>query len=118
MDAAEIVETATGTVPRGEGWYVLNVKQARWQHNVAFGANLSFQGDVRFAEFGINLGVLEPGQPACMYHAEENQEGFLARYLIDEAARRHGASVSADTSEPEQAYADVPEDVDGPAPAF
>ena len=26
---------------------------------------------------GINLAVLEPGQPNCMYHGEDEQEDFL-----------------------------------------
>ena len=26
---------------------------------------------------GINIGVLQPGQPACMYHGEDDQEDFL-----------------------------------------
>ena len=31
----------------------------------------------RFSQLGFNIGVLWPGQPACMYHREPNQEGFL-----------------------------------------
>jgi uncharacterized cupin superfamily protein len=31
----------------------------------------------RFPQLGFNIGVLWPGQPACMYHREPNQEGFL-----------------------------------------
>jgi uncharacterized cupin superfamily protein len=31
----------------------------------------------RFAELGINLRVLEPGQPASVYHVESVQEDFL-----------------------------------------
>jgi uncharacterized cupin superfamily protein len=78
MSEAEIVETETGDVPRGEGWYVLNAKRARWQHYGSFGgSDLSFQGDVRFTDVGVHLGVLQPGEPACMYHYEDNQEGFL-----------------------------------------
>jgi uncharacterized cupin superfamily protein len=36
-----------------------------------------FEGEARFPMLGINLNVLQPGQPACMYHGEEDQEGFL-----------------------------------------
>lgn len=75
---AEIESTASGDVPRGAGWYVLNAQRARWQHMPGFGgSDLSFQGDERFGEVGVHLGVLEPGEPACMYHAEDAQEGFL-----------------------------------------
>ena len=65
-----------GLVPEGEGWFVLNAQDAAW-HDGDFGAYTSFQGDVRFPQLGINIGVLMPGQPACMYHREDNQEDFL-----------------------------------------
>jgi uncharacterized cupin superfamily protein len=75
---AEIESTPDGDVPRGKGWYVLNACRARWQHMPGFGgSDLSFQGDERFQELGIHLGVLQPGEPACMYHVEDHQEGFL-----------------------------------------
>jgi uncharacterized cupin superfamily protein len=78
MPEAEIVETEHGDVPRGDGWYVLNAKRARWRHFGSFGgSDLSFQGDVRFPDVGVHLGVLRPGEPASMYHYEDNQEGFL-----------------------------------------
>ncbi len=78
MDEAEIVTTEHGDVPRGEGWYVLNARRAQWQHSPGFGgSDLSFQGDVRFPEVGFHVGVLQPGEPACMYHREDTQEGFL-----------------------------------------
>jgi uncharacterized cupin superfamily protein len=78
MDEAEIVTTEHGDVPRGEGWYVLNAQRAQWQHSPGFGgSDLSFQGDLRFPEVGFHVGVLQPGEPACMYHREDTQEGFL-----------------------------------------
>jgi uncharacterized cupin superfamily protein len=33
--------------------------------------------DARFEEVGVNIRVLEPGQPASLYHAESAQEDFL-----------------------------------------
>ena len=36
-----------------------------------------FEGDPKFSELGINIGVMQPGQPACMYHGENAQEDFL-----------------------------------------
>ena len=65
-----------GLAPRGEGWFVLNAKEARWLDG-DFGAFTRFEGDVRFPQIGINIGVLQPGQPACMYHGEDEQEDFL-----------------------------------------
>jgi uncharacterized cupin superfamily protein len=75
---AEIVSTPDGEVPRGEGWYVLNAKRPRWLHLGSFGgSDCYFEGDERFEEFGFHLGVLAPGEPISMYHAEDHQEGFL-----------------------------------------
>src|SRR4029450_4201694 len=33
--------------------------------------------EARFPQFGINIQVLEPSQPNCMYHGENAQENFL-----------------------------------------
>jgi uncharacterized cupin superfamily protein len=54
----------------------LNAREARWLDG-QFGAYTRFEGEDRFPRLGINIGVLEPGQPACMYHGEDEQEDFL-----------------------------------------
>jgi uncharacterized cupin superfamily protein len=74
---ATLVETEHGLVPRGEGWFVLNARDAAWERSERNGEWCTFEGDVRFAQLGINLNVLQPGQPVALYHAEETQEGFL-----------------------------------------
>ena len=63
-------------VPEGDGWFVLNARQARWLTG-DFGAYTRFEGETRFPHLGFNIGVLQPGQPACYYHAEDEQEDFL-----------------------------------------
>lgn len=68
--------TPGGKVPAGEGWFVLNAREALWQEG-DFGAYTRFEGEPRFAQLGFNIGVLAPGQPACYYHAENEQEDFL-----------------------------------------
>jgi uncharacterized cupin superfamily protein len=73
---ARLEETDSGLVPRGEGWFVVSAREARWQEG-AFGAYTRFEGDVRFPQVGVNLSVLAPGQPSCMYHGEDEQEDFL-----------------------------------------
>jgi uncharacterized cupin superfamily protein len=66
-----------GLVPQGEGWFVLNAQEARWLEG-EFGAYTRFEGpNARFPALGVNIGVLAPGQPACMYHGEDEQEDFL-----------------------------------------
>jgi quercetin dioxygenase-like cupin family protein len=74
---APLERTPEGLVPRGEGWFVVNAREARWRHTDRFGSDTPFEGDVRFPEIGINVGVLQPGQPNAYYHGEESQENFL-----------------------------------------
>lgn len=74
---AKVAATETGLVPEGEGWYVLNARESQWQRSEENGAWCHFEGDVRFAQLGMNVNVLEPGQPLCAYHAEDTQEDFL-----------------------------------------
>lgn len=58
-------------------WWVRNVRDLRWQEN-ELGATCEFdKHQDRFEEFGINVTVLQPGQPMTMYHQERYQEGFL-----------------------------------------
>jgi uncharacterized cupin superfamily protein len=77
VQEARLVRTENGLEPEGEGWYVLNAREAKWYENDEFGSWVNFEGDVRFAQVGFNVAVLAPGQPACMYHGEEDQEAFL-----------------------------------------
>jgi uncharacterized cupin superfamily protein len=57
-------------------WFVKNVAEADWKTG-HFGAYTTFEGEVRFQQLGFNIGVMEPGQPACWYHREGNEEDFL-----------------------------------------
>jgi uncharacterized cupin superfamily protein len=77
MDSEAPLEPSDGgLVPVGEGWFVLNARKARWLDG-EFGAYTRFEGEARFPQVGINIGVLAPGQPACFYHGENEQEDFL-----------------------------------------
>jgi uncharacterized cupin superfamily protein len=59
-------------------WFVVNVRDAEWESKGEFGVRTRFESPgARFANFGITVQVIEPGQPSGLYHAEETQEGFL-----------------------------------------
>jgi uncharacterized cupin superfamily protein len=78
---ARLAETSDGLVPETEGWFVVNAREARWLHNENFGSAVTFEGgDARFREFGINIQLLMPGEPNCLYHGENAQEDFLVLY--------------------------------------
>jgi len=67
-----------GSAPAGPGWFVVNTSKARWQAD-AFGRFALFEDReaAKFEHLGVNIGVLEPGQPSCMYHEEDDEEDFL-----------------------------------------
>jgi uncharacterized cupin superfamily protein len=69
--------TKFGLAPDGDGWFVLNARDSRWRDAGRLGKFCNFEGKKRFPQLGINLNVLEPGQPMGMYHREGHQEGFL-----------------------------------------
>jgi uncharacterized cupin superfamily protein len=75
---APLEPTGHGVLPSGEGWFVLNAKDARWHLEGTGGKLTFFEGDrAGFKQLGINVSVLEPGQPMAMYHWEDEQEDFL-----------------------------------------
>jgi hypothetical protein len=72
---AQLVETERGLVPEGDGWFILNALEAQWwKRRVTV---CDFEGEPRFRQLGINLTLLEPGEPMTMYHWEADQEDFL-----------------------------------------
>jgi uncharacterized cupin superfamily protein len=89
VEEARLGAADSGLTPATEGWFVVNVGDAAWLTNEAFGGRCVFEADVpvvrnrpelethRFPDLGITLAVLEPGKPSGLYHAESNQEDFL-----------------------------------------
>ena len=73
---ASLQQTGDGLVASGEGWFVLDAREAQWRYREGK-AVLSFEGDGEFAQLGIALIVLAPGEPMAMYHWETDQEDFL-----------------------------------------
>jgi uncharacterized cupin superfamily protein len=91
---APLEPAGQGRAPGGPGWFVLNARDARWREG-AFGAFTPFEaeGELRFPQVGINIAVLQPGEPSCLYHREDAQEDFLVLYgecllLIEGEERR------------------------------
>jgi uncharacterized cupin superfamily protein len=166
---APLTEVEGGLAPGGEGWFVLNAREARW-FDGKMGAFTPFAGESRFEQLGFNLAILRPGEPNSMYHAESAQEDFLVlsgeclllvegeerrlkawdfvhcppetehafvgtgdrpclivmigartegrgvRYAVSDLARKHGAGVEMETTDPREAYAAFAEDRPVPCP--
>ena len=79
---AKLVESESGLEPEDGGWFVVNARDAAWwRQRDIFGFGCRFENpesaSARFPEVGINLRVLQPGEPNCRYHAESTQEDFL-----------------------------------------
>jgi uncharacterized cupin superfamily protein len=74
---APLERTEHGVRPVGDGWFVVNARDLRWFES-ELGLYTMFDSDeARFDQVGVNIGILRPGEPNCMYHAEEAQEDFL-----------------------------------------
>jgi uncharacterized cupin superfamily protein len=79
---ARLERTEHGLSPQGEGWYVLNMRDAEWRHAGGRGAVCivgdDFEGWRRDADqLGFNPFVLQPGERMSLYHREADQEAFL-----------------------------------------
>lgn len=90
---AKLTETDSGLVPDGDGWFVVNLADAAGKTSPRAGYAMPFEGADAFPHFGINVHVVNPGQPASLYHAEEAQEAFLVLQgecvlIVDDQERR------------------------------
>jgi len=74
---AEVKKTEHGSVATGDGWFVVNARDARWYHIDGRSAFCDLEGDQDFPQLGVNVQVLLPGVPMAMYHWEVDQEDFL-----------------------------------------
>lgn len=81
VSESKLETTEHGLVPAGEGWYVLNMRDAEWRHADGRGAVCvvldQFEGERQAEQLGVNPFVLMPGEPMAMYHWEADQEAFL-----------------------------------------
>jgi uncharacterized cupin superfamily protein len=88
VEEAALAEVESGLTPQGDGWFIVNMRDAAWLVNESFGARCVFEADTpvvrgsgldlhRFPQLGITLAVLEPRNPSGLYHLETSQEDFL-----------------------------------------
>ncbi len=75
---AELEDSGSGLAPAAAGWFVVNVRDTAWWTSETTGAACAFESEQNsFGQFGINVSVLRPGEPNCLYHSESQQEAFL-----------------------------------------
>jgi quercetin dioxygenase-like cupin family protein len=89
---AKLKKTDAGLVPQGEGWFVLNARDATWIRSEERGQDTDFEGGQEWAQLGFRIQVLGPGQRG-VYHGERGQEDFLVVsgecVLVIEGEERH-----------------------------
>ena len=73
---AELKKTDPGLIPQGEGWFVLNARDASWIRSEERGQDTDFEGGQEWTQLGFRIQVLAPGQRG-LYHGERGQEDFL-----------------------------------------
>jgi len=98
---ARLEDSGAGLAPTSEGWFVVNVRDARWQtaenaERKPPGSDCRFESrEFPFPQVGFKIRVLDPGQPNGIYHSENQQEDFLVlsgqcTLLIEEEERQLG----------------------------
>jgi uncharacterized cupin superfamily protein len=89
---APLEQTAHGRKAAGEGWYVLNARDAVWYERGERGRVCDLEAGQDWEQLGLNIFVLDPGNPMAMYHWEADQEDYLvvhgAALLIAEGEER------------------------------
>jgi uncharacterized cupin superfamily protein len=153
-----------------DGPFVMNVAAAPALSHSRRATLLDFEPDgSSWPDTGVNVQIMQPGQPNCRYHSEPVQEDFLvlhgeciaivngeerplrqwdflhcpagtehvfvgagegpcavlmigsrrqdvAHYPVNDVAAKYDASVTSDTDEPDEAYADWRQEPRQPAP--
>lgn len=86
MTEARLEDLGSGLAPASEGWFVVNVRDARWAtaespERKPPGSDCRFESrEAPFPQLGMKIRVLEPGQPNGLYHSENQQEAFLVLF--------------------------------------
>ena len=83
MPEAPLEDNGSGLAPAGDGWFVVNVRDAQWLtteggEGRTTGSECNFEsGKAEFSQLAIRLHVLMPGESNGLYHGENQQENFL-----------------------------------------
>ena len=77
MPEAEFEEREQGRLAVGDGWFLLNARDAVWVDQPGRGRYPALERRGNFDQLGVTLIVLGPGEPMAMYHWESDQEDFL-----------------------------------------
>ena len=57
---AELKQTDAGLIPQGEGWFVLNARDATWIRSAERGQDTDFEGGQEWKQLGFRIQVVAP----------------------------------------------------------
>jgi hypothetical protein len=70
-------KTEHGITANGEGWFLVNAREAPWWYREGRGAYCELEGKPGFEQLGISPVMLARGEAMAMYHWQADQEDFL-----------------------------------------
>jgi uncharacterized cupin superfamily protein len=80
---APLEDNGSGLAPAGDGWFVVNVRDAQWLtteggDRQTTGSECNFESaKAEFPQLGVRVHVLMPGESNGLYHGENQQEDFV-----------------------------------------
>lgn len=83
MEEAQLEERGAGLAPAGDGWFVVNVRDAMWLtseggEKTPTGSECPFESRHAYStRLGVRIHTLPPGQSNGLYHSEAMDEAFL-----------------------------------------
>jgi uncharacterized cupin superfamily protein len=83
IEEAKLEDRGNGLVAAGQGWFVMNARDARWfeqpgrRYSLPLTGTDEYEAETFFPMLGMALRVLEPGAPMSAYHWETEAEDFL-----------------------------------------
>jgi hypothetical protein len=117
---APLAETPHGRVPAGDGWFVVNAAEARWEVQPGRGATCEFEGEERplrafdlvHCPAGTAHSIVGAGDASALVLAvgarTRSAGSDWGRYVVDAAAVRHGAGLELETTQARVAYGRFP----------
>jgi hypothetical protein len=109
IEQARLEDVGSGLAPVSPGWFVVNVAEAAWVRNEAFGGRCGFESTERdFVHLppGTRHTFVGTGDGQCaIFMTGARRDGDSIVYPRSETALAHDAGVEAETPSPAEAYA-------------
>jgi hypothetical protein len=121
VEKARLEDVGSGLAPVGPGWFVVNVAEAAWLQNEAFGGRCVFESNRRVLQDrpagarAADVSRLPPGTrhtfvgtgdgPCVIFMVGARREDGAIVHPESRVAQARGAGVATETNSPHEAYA-------------